>query len=128
MFLHNLNLDQQGVLLDLAHQTAQADGEISHLETQMINFLRQQCNPNVTVKSTSRADLASIFDTPIAKYSLLLELLGIAHANNEYHLSEKDIIFKVSQALGVTNDKLQALEAWVEKQFLLTHEVQELLK
>lgn len=128
MFLHNLNLDQQGVLLDLAHQTAQADGEISHLETQMINVLRQQCNPNVTVKSTSRADLASIFDTPIAKYSLLLELLGIAHANNEYHLSEKDIIFKVSQALGVTNDKLQALEAWVEKQFLLTHEVQELLK
>lgn len=72
--------------------------------------------------------MASIFDTPIAKYSLLLELLGIAHANNEYHLSEKDIIFKVSQALGVTNDKLQALEAWVEKQFLLTHEVQELLK
>lgn len=128
MFLHNLNLDQQGVLLDLAHQTAQADGEISHLETQMINVLRQQCNPNVTVKSTSRADLASIFDTPIAKYSLLLELLGIAHANNEYHLSEKDIIFKVSQALGVTNDKLQALEAWIEKQFLLTHEVQELLK
>lgn len=53
MFLHNLNLDQQGVLLDLAHQTAQADGEISHLETQMINVLRQQCNPNVTVKSTS---------------------------------------------------------------------------
>lgn len=128
MFLHNLNLDQQGVLLDLARQTAQADGEISHLETQMINVLRQQCNPNVTVKSTSQADLASIFDTPIAKYSLLLELLGIAHANNEYHLSEKDIIFKVSQALGVTNDKLQALEAWVEKQFLLTHEVQELLK
>lgn len=128
MFLHNLNLDQQGVLLDLARQTAQADGEISHLETQMINVLRQQCNPNVTAKSTSQADLASIFDTPIAKYSLLLELLGIAHANNEYHSSEKDIIFKVSQALGVTNDKLQALEAWVEKQFLLTHEVQELLK
>lgn len=128
MFVQNLNTEQQSVLLFLAKEVAKADGSLDELQLGMVEILTKQSNENVAEKSVTLAELSALFKTEREKCSLLLELLGIAHANNEYHLSEKDLIASYANALNVSEKKLFALENWVEKQLALSTEIETLLK
>lgn len=128
MFVQNLNTEQQSVLLFLAKEVAKADGSLDELQLGMVEILTKQSNENVAEKSVTLAELSALFKTEREKCSLLLELLGIAHANNEYHLSEKDLITSYANALNVSEKKLFALENWVEKQLALSTEIETLLK
>lgn len=127
MFIHNLNFEQQTALLFLAHEVARADGSLDELQLGMMSILKAQSQQGVEEKSISDDKLSQLFDTERAKCSLLLELLGVAHANSEYHLAEKDLISKYANLLGISQDKLQALEAWVEAQITLSAQAETLL-
>lgn len=127
MFIQNLNFEQQCVLLHLAHEVAKADGNLHELQLGMMSILKAQSQHGVEEKVVDIDNLATIFDTDRTKCSLLLELLGVAHANNEYHVNEKDLIAKYANALAVEYTKLQALEYWVEKQMALSAEIEVLL-
>lgn len=128
MFVQNLNSAQQSALVYLAHEIVKADGAADESEFAIVELLLNQSNPDVNHEQAVELDqLSALFDTERAKCSLLLELLGVAHANEEYHLSEKDLIAQYATKLGVSNEKLQALETWVEKQFALSKEVETLL-
>lgn len=127
MFVQNLTAEQQSALLYLAHEVAKVDGSADELQLGMVEILTKQSEENVTDKAISNAELPTLFTTERAKCSLLLELLGVAHANEEYHLSEKDMIAGYAKELGVSSEKLNALENWVEKQFALSKEIEALL-
>lgn len=127
MFVQNLTAEQQSALLYLAHEVAKADGSADELQLGMVEILIKQSKENVIEKAISNAELPTLFTTERAKCSLLLELLGIAHANAEYHLSERDMIAGYAKELSVSNEKLNALENWVEKQFALSKEIEALL-
>lgn len=127
MFVQNLTAEQQSALLYLAHEVARVDGSADELQLGMVEILTKQSEENVTEKAISNAELPTLFTTERAKCSLLLELLGVAHANEEYHLSEKDMIAGYAKELGVSSEKLNALENWVEKQFALSKEIEALL-
>lgn len=127
MFVQNLTAEQQSALLYLAHEVAKVDGSADELQLGMVEILTKQSEENVTEKAISNAELPTLFTTERAKCSLLLELLGVAHANEEYHLSEKDMIAGYAKELGVSSEKLNALENWVEKQFALSKEIEALL-
>lgn len=127
MFIHNLNFEQQSTLLYLAHEVAKADGNLDELQLGMMSILKAQSQQGVEEKPISDDKLHQLFDTERAKCSLLLELLGVAHANSEYHLAEKDLISKYANLLGVPQDKLQALEHWVEAQMALSAHAEQLL-
>lgn len=127
MFIYNLNFEQQTALLFLAHEVARADGSLDELQLGMMSILKAQSHQGVEEKPIDNNDLSRLFDTERAKCSLLLELLGVAHANEEYHLAEKDIISNYVKLLGVSHEKLQALEHWVEAQMTLTKTAEQLL-
>lgn len=127
MFIHHLNFEQQSSLLYLAHEVAKADGNLDELQLGMMSILKAQSQQGVEEKSISDDKLSILFDTERAKCSLLLELLGVAHANSEYHLAEKDLISKYASLLGVSQNKLQALEQWVEAQMALSAHAEQLL-
>lgn len=127
MFVQNLTAEQQSALLYLAHEIARADGSSDELQLGMVEILTKQSEEGVTEKAVEASELATLFTTERAKCSLLLELLGVAHANEEYHLSERDMITGYAKNLGVSNEKLNALESWVEKQFALSKEIEVLL-
>jgi len=57
----------------------------------------------------------------------LLELLGLAHADSEYHVTEKDFISTVAIALNISDPLLADMESWVRRQFALVHEAEELI-
>lgn len=127
MFIHNLNFEQQSALLFLAREVAKADGSLDELQMGMMSILKAQSQHGVDEKAIELSELANLFDTERAKCSLLFELLGVAHANDEYHLTEKDLISTYATLLGVSQEKLQALEHWVEAQLTLTKTAEQLL-
>lgn len=127
MFIQNLNPKQQGVLLFLAHEMAIADGSDNELQLGMMQIIEKQCATGVKAERISLDNLSEIFNDKRSKCSLLLELLGIAHANQEYHKKEQKLIREYADRLGVDQDQLIELEIWVDKQLYLSREVEKLL-
>ncbi len=127
MFVHNLNSDQQSALLYLARVVAEADGNSDELQTGMVEILKAQSNADVEMKEIQISELATLFSTAREKCSLLLELLGIVLANNEYHHNERSLIAEYADVLGVSNTKLFELENWVQRQLALSQEAEVLL-
>lgn len=127
MFVHNLNSAQQSTLLYLAKVVAEADGNSDELQTNMVEILKAQSNADVEMKETQISELPTLFTTERERCSLLLELLGIVLANNEYHREEKSLIAEYADVLGISNVKLFALENWVQRQLTLSQEAETLL-
>lgn len=127
MFVQNLTAEQQSALIYLAKEVAQADGFADELQLGMVEILRKQSETGVVEKEISINELGALFNTKLAKYSLLLELLGVALSNDEYHSNEKSIISQYTNSLGVPKEILDTLEKWVEKQFALHKEINKLL-
>ncbi|MFZ7217417.1 DNA repair protein [Avibacterium avium] len=127
MFVQNLTLEQQGVLIYLAKEVAQADGYDDELQAGMVEILKQQSETGVAEREISINELGTLFNTKLAKYSLLLELLGVALSNDEYHANEQSLIVQYASSLNVSQDELHLLEKWVEKQFALQKEINALL-
>lgn len=127
MFVNNLNHSQQSALLYLAYEVAKADGDLHELQMGLMDVIKAQCAEDVEEKEISLNDLPQVFDTEQVKSYLLLELLGVAHSNNDYDLSEKKLIEQYSEALDVSKDKLEKLEKWVKKQLALMEEVKQLI-
>ncbi len=127
MFIQNLSVRQQAVLLYLAHEVANADGFSDEIQLGMTEILRAQM-PEVSAEAKVEiSELPGLFKTQREKHSLLLELLGVAHANQEYHSNEKDLIGQYADALDVSTEQLAGLEDWVEKQLALSIEAEQLL-
>ena len=57
-----------------------------------------------------------------ARVATLLELLGIAYADDEYHPGENEMIKSVAAALGVTDNEVLQMENWVLRQMVLAAE------
>ncbi|HDM8167578.1 TPA: TerB family tellurite resistance protein [Vibrio harveyi] len=127
MFIQNLEPKQQSALLYLAKEVMDADDELHECEDQVLSLLMSQVDASVTLEAVSLEGLSSLFDTNSSKASLLLELIGVAHADGDYHHNENALIKKYAQFLGVTEEKLLKLENWVSKQLSLSVEAQELL-
>lgn len=127
MFVQNLNEVQQGILLASAEEIAKADRELHEIELSMITILKEQVKKGVQSIQVDMSELENLFSNNREKYSFMLELIGIAYANGEYHKDEKLIISRYAQALSIDEKKLIALEDWVSKQIDLTKEAEDLI-
>lgn len=128
MFIDRLDSNQQGALLSIAAQLIEADGNISAQETALLNALRNQMAGDVKSAPVSVSDLSGIFVTTPAKAAFLLELLGLAHADAEYHVTEKDFISNVATVLSVSELTLADMESWVCRQFALVREAEQFME
>lgn len=126
MFIEKLNDRQQGILLDLGKKLIAADGNIHDKETELLNVLRAQMSPSV--QEIASSNLASDFQTQESKAALLLEILGLAHADEEYHLDEKSYVSGLAKEVGLDSDTLADMESWVLRQFALVREAQQFLE
>lgn len=122
MFVGRLNTRQQSLLLTLSKQLIAADGNIHDKEHALLASLQVQMAPGVEDASGLRLD--EEFQSTESKVSLLLELLGLAHADQDYHLTEKDFIAKVAKAIGVDANLLADMESWVVRQLALVREAE----
>lgn len=122
MFISKLNLEQQSVLLALAERIAAADGVSHEKEALLMAALKAQSQDGVAPATVELSELAGVFDSQSAKSALMLELLGIAFADSDYHASEKALVSEVANALSIDSELLSDMESWVSRQVLLMQE------
>ncbi len=128
MFISILTKKQQGVFLGLAKQLISADSKITKDEELLLSTIQAQMESGTTPINVDLNHLGSIFDTKASKASMLLELLGLAHADEEYHLSEKEIINQIAKACGISDTELVDMESWVIRQFALVSEAKQFME
>ncbi|KHD23736.1 hypothetical protein NM09_16810 [Vibrio caribbeanicus] len=127
MFIQNLDTKQQSALLYLAKEVMNADDQLHESEGEILSILASQVHASVSPESVSVDEMSTLFDTNASQVSLLLELIGVAHADGDYHHEENALIKKYADAMNVSEEKLLQIEGWVSKQLSLSIEVQELL-
>lgn len=129
MFIDKLNSEQQGVFLSIAAQLIEADENISSQEIALLNVFRNQMPADVkpAPAPVSVSDLPNIFNSTQAKVAFLLELIGLAHADAEYHVTEKDFISNVAAALSISEVVLADMQSWVVRQFALVREAEQFM-
>jgi len=128
MFLDRLNENQQGVLLSLAMQLMFADGRQRPEETALIAALRRQVGAAVVPVQAATGELAGIYATRPARIALMLELMGVALVDREFHAAEQDFIGAVAQALQIGESELSDMQSWVARQFVLVREAESFLE
>ena len=124
MFVSNLNNEQQSYLLSLGEMLIKADNQETEKELEKLNILREQLI-NVPKKEDVQLNkLSLVFTCQKSKVSLLLELLGIAHADEEYHETEQDLIAKIAKYLNISTPLLFDMNNWVKRELILANEAQ----
>lgn len=127
MFVQNLNPEQQFALLKTAEVLISCDGEITEQETGYLNFLKNQMN-DLAEGEFEIASLKGLFSTQKTKVSFLLELIALAHTDDEYHANEANLVTEVASLLEVDANLLDELEDWVVKQTTLLSQAEELME
>ncbi|MCK0538657.1 hypothetical protein [Alcanivorax quisquiliarum] len=120
MFLQNLDPQQQNALLYLAKKVMLANGEVSLKEKALYDRLESQCIEGA--KPSEPPSLAQVFPDRRSKVSLIIELMGMALADETYHEEESHIIENVADDLLLEDQLLDDIETWVRKQFILIEE------
>ena len=123
MFVQNLNTSQQEILLSMAKQVISVDGIIDEREMNLFYVLKSQCNQDVKDEESINFEKArELFSTKASKVSLMLELIGVAHADEEYRREEQEFIKKVANSIQISENILCDLENWVKRQIILVKE------
>jgi uncharacterized tellurite resistance protein B-like protein len=128
MFISNLSSKQQSVFLGLAKHLIESDGNIAAKEQALMATIQGQMATKVTPADFDFETLNKIFECKRSKASMILELLGLAYADEDYHASEKKFMRQVSQACGVSEHELRDMESWVARQLALVREAEQFME
>lgn len=129
MFIGNLNRHQQSVFLGFAEQVVAADGIVSSEEEAMMTIIKSQMLPDIVKEEAEVQEIRNIFDTKSARASMILELFGLAYADQDDHSydSEKKIIQDVASACCISEMELSDMESWVVHQLALVREANQFM-
>ena len=127
MFVQYLSSQQQSALLHYARKVMCADSVVGAEEQRHLDTLRLQAQPGVEAEDTAISELASLFGDRPSQIVLLLELVGMGYADNEFSAKESKLIGEISAAFDIGARDLASIESWVRRQLLLVEEAHELM-
>jgi len=127
MFLHILNDRQQKAFLALARQFIEADQNLSAGEQNLLELMYAETGlPFETELPTGNLEsLLQEFDSRQARSAVLLELIGVGHADDDFHPEESQFIGKAAAAFGVPDERVAQMESWVQRQLQLALEAEQ---
>lgn len=128
MFIDKMNPEQQSALLGFAEQIINSDGHVDVCEETMLGIIRSQMAPSVQKKDIPIEDIANVFPSRADAVYLLLELIGVAYADGDFHPTERELCSQIGKQLNLCEDDLLALDTWCQRQFALVAEVSRLIK
>ncbi|MFN3649862.1 MAG: TerB family tellurite resistance protein [Armatimonadota bacterium] len=127
MFLHILNDQQQKAFLAVATQFIEADTHLADAEQNLLELMYAETGlPFETeLPSGSVGDLLEPFDTKQARAAVLLELIGVGHADDDFHPEESRFVHDVAERLGFSDADVHAMEGWIQRQLQLAKDVEQ---
>jgi len=129
MFVQLLTPQQQISLIKTAEQLIASDNVIAKEEESILQILKDQVSQDI--KSAEKFELSSIkqlFDTKKQKIAFLIELVGIALIDEEFHSSERSLITEIASLLNVSDSDLKQVEEWVLQQMALQKSATKLME
>lgn len=129
MFLRDLSNSRKLAFYALARQFVSIDGRLAKEEQDLLAmFCSEMVIPVDTPLPHSDIEkLAAAFDTHRARVAILLELLSLGHVDGAYDGREKGLTTKLIACFGMTDEQLEQLEDWVERQIDLMNEAAQLM-
>jgi hypothetical protein len=126
MFLHLLNDTQQRAFLALARQFVEADQNLSDEEHNLLELMWAETGLEFDAElPPGDVDaLAPAFDDRQSRAAVLLELIGVGHADEEFHAEESSFIERLAAAFGTDAAEVKEMESWVTRQLQLAQDVQ----
>lgn len=129
MLLKQLTHPQQQHFLALAAALIAADDRLDPREQRALSALAAEAGlPDAVTPRWQPTDAAQAFDSSASRAVVLVELLGLAHADTCFCDDERAMINDLSEAFGVPALRLGQLESWVVRQLALTAELGALLE
>lgn len=123
MFIQHLNNEQQATLITFAKKIIAIDGNIDEKEELMLEAIRSQCDDSVNFDSNPElGELGSLFEFQHQKVAFMLELIGVAYADETYQDSEKTVIGQIAEVLNISPSLLTDMDNWVKRQMILVNE------
>ena len=132
MFIGLLNKDQQEALCSIIQFVAKLDGNDDVREELLVSALLAESIldklPETAVDQDAVEALLGNFDTPVAKHSLLLEMLGVALADNNLHETEIKAILAVADAMKIERSWIDRGRDYVQRTLEIQREGNDLLR
>ncbi len=127
MFITYLSPSQQNVFLTIAQDLIAADGVLATEEQALLNVFKAQIEVGIEPITYELDELNQIFNTQKSKISMLLELIGLGHADHNFDATEQEFVNSIAQALNITESEVAECELWVSRQINLVAEAYELI-
>lgn len=119
MFLNLLQPDQQVAFVHAARAVAEQDGEVSEVESALLDAVRAECGldelpaPDPGLDVCARA--AEVLPDDVARRVFVLELAGVALIDGDAHPSEVAFVREVADALGISGAALVDMLAFAAR-------------
>lgn len=133
--------DEEQNLLELMYaETGQSFGPAGgHLAAELDRLFEIGDEPTDTAETATEAEvsadadlpeadieaLAPLFDTPQARSVVMLEIIGVGHADDEFSPEESEFVGRLASAFGMREEKVRAMESWITRQMALAQEVEQ---
>ncbi len=130
MFLQQLTHKEKLAFDALARHLAASDGTLAPQELALLEQLRFELalGEDVAPDARSVTTLAADFTTPRGRRIALLELLGLAHVDREFHPTESDFLRQIARAWDVSETELLVLDGWTLRMLAVVREAETLLE
>ena len=127
MFVQYLSESQQAALLHYSYEMMRADNVVKAEEHAYLDTLRSQSHPGVQATDVPISELASLFEDRFSRIVLLLELVGMGHADETFTPHESNLVCEIAAALDIGKRDIENIRSWVQRQLLLVEEAHELM-
>ncbi|MEQ6345463.1 TerB family tellurite resistance protein [Vibrio cyclitrophicus] len=129
MFIQHLNDEQQAALYHFSKELIAADGYVDERETLLLDGIIAQCNNSADLEQKfDIKQIPEIFSEKAQKMAFLIELVGVAYADQVIEENEDNLIKNVAEALSVEQSLIDELKDWVQRQMTLVFEAEKFLE
>ena len=115
MFVSQLNLSQQQILINLAYHTMFVDGQLDELELNLLMDLKSQCAQPLLEQAADLDELVEHFTEHKDKICLMLELIIVVMADEVCHEAELYTLDDIASRIGLTDKQMDECKAWVKQ-------------
>ena len=129
MFLDKLEGKEREVFLDLAVQTAKANGMVEGKEKELIkHFCREMAISEYTIYDTKTIEEAAAFFKNAKKWKkkiIISELIGIGVADGKFNKEERKFIDELADEMEIKKECVDSLEEVVKDYYKAAKKIRE---
>ena len=120
MFLSVLSKKEKSVFARLLLKLAEIDGVVSPQEEDLISVYLSEMDlsqDDIGFSESTIDELIEVFSrsSEVVKKSTFIELLALAHADNDYSKSEQELLNSIQSSFSLTDDYVNQVIAWINE-------------